>query len=64
VRSLLVSDDAISAAREYLWREFRILVELAGAAALAAVHSGAYVPEPDERPVIVLCGANTDVAVF
>ncbi len=64
VRSLLVSDDAIGAAREYLWREFRILVELAGAAALAAVHSGAYVPAPDERPVIVLCGANTDVAVF
>ncbi|WP_083880445.1 serine/threonine dehydratase [Nocardia araoensis] len=64
VRSLLVSDDAISAAREYLWREFRILVEVAGATALAAVHSGAYVPAPDERPVIVLCGANTDVAVF
>ncbi|WP_280296309.1 serine/threonine dehydratase [Nocardia abscessus] len=64
VRSLLVTDDAIGAAREYLWREFRILVELAGAAALAAVHSGAYVPAPDERPVIVLCGANTDVAVF
>ncbi|MGK8509031.1 serine/threonine dehydratase [Nocardia asiatica] len=64
VRSLLVSDDAIGAAREYLWREFRILVESAGAAALAAVHSGAYVPAPDERPVIVLCGANTDVAVF
>ncbi|MER7450630.1 serine/threonine dehydratase [Nocardia beijingensis] len=64
VRSLLVSDDAIGAAREYLWREFRILVEVSGATALAAVHSGAYVPAPDERPVIVLCGANTDVAVF
>ncbi|MEU7768258.1 serine/threonine dehydratase [Nocardia sp. NPDC049190] len=64
VRSLLVTDDAITAAREYLWREFRILVELTGAAALAAIHSGAYVPAPDERPVVVLCGANTDVAVL
>ncbi|MBF6301226.1 serine/threonine dehydratase [Nocardia amamiensis] len=64
VRSLLVSEDAIGAAREYLWREFRILVELTGAAALAAIHSGAYVPAPDERPIVVLCGANTDVAVF
>ncbi|WP_454199479.1 serine/threonine dehydratase [Nocardia sp. Marseille-Q1738] len=64
VRSLLVSEDAIGAAREYLWREFRILVELTGAAALAAIHSGVYVPAPDERPIVVLCGANTDVAVF
>ncbi|MEU7633863.1 serine/threonine dehydratase [Nocardia sp. NPDC049220] len=63
-RSLSVTDDAITAAREYLWREFRILVELTGAAALAAIHSGAYVPAPDERPVVVLCGANTDVAVL
>ncbi|MEV6324638.1 serine/threonine dehydratase [Nocardia sp. NPDC051787] len=64
VRSLLVSEDAIGAAREYLWREFRILVELTGAAALAAIHSGVYVPAADERPIVVLCGANTDVAVF
>ncbi|MGK8553157.1 serine/threonine dehydratase [Nocardia gipuzkoensis] len=64
VRSLLVTEDAIGAAREYLWREFRILVELTGATALAAIHSGAYVPAPDERPIVVLCGANTDVAVF
>jgi threonine dehydratase len=64
IGSVLVSDDAISMAREYLWREFRIVVELAGAAALAAVQSGAYVPEPDERPVIVLSGANTDLSTF
>lgn len=64
VRSLLVTDDAIVMAREYLWREFRIVVEAAGAAALAAIQSGAYVPPPGERPVIVLCGANTDVATL
>ncbi|MFD6161482.1 threonine/serine dehydratase [Nocardia sp. NPDC060256] len=64
VRSLLVTDDAIATARDYLWREFRIVVEFAGAAALAAVQSGVYVPAPDERPVIVLCGANTDLSVL
>ncbi|MBF4996431.1 threonine/serine dehydratase [Nocardia sp. BSTN01] len=62
VGSVLVSDDAIAMAREYLWREFRLVVEPAGAVALAALQTGAYVPEPGERPVIVLCGANTDVS--
>ncbi|RDI54449.1 serine/threonine dehydratase [Nocardia mexicana] len=62
--SVLVTDDAIAMAREYLWREFRIVVEPAGATALAAIQSGAYVPEPGERPVIVLCGANTDLATL
>ncbi|MFI9504945.1 threonine/serine dehydratase [Nocardia sp. NPDC052566] len=64
VRSLLVTEDAITAAREYLWREFRIVVEPAGATALAAVQSGAYVPAEGERPVVVLCGANTDPAML
>lgn len=64
VRSLLVTDDAIATARDYLWREFRIVVELAGAAALAAVQSGVYVPAAGERPVIVLCGANTDLSAL
>lgn len=62
VDSVLVGDDAIAMAREYLWREFRLVVEPAGAVALAAVQSGAYVPAPGERPVIVLCGANTDLS--
>lgn len=64
VGSVLVGDDAIAMAREYLWREFRLVVEPAGAVALAAVQSGAYVPAPGERPVIVLCGANTDVSTL
>lgn len=62
--SVVVTDDAITEAREYLWREFRIVVELAGATAFAAIRSGAYIPEEGERPVIVLCGANTDLSVF
>ena len=62
--SVLVTDDAIAMAREYLWREFRIVVEPAGATALAAIQSGAYVPEPGQRPVIVLCGANTELSTL
>ncbi|MFC9895109.1 serine/threonine dehydratase [Nocardia sp. NPDC127579] len=61
VRSLLVTSDAIVDARDYLWREFRIAVELSGAIALAAVRSGAYVPARGERPVVVLCSASTDL---
>lgn len=64
VRSLLVGDDAVGAARDYLWREFRIVVEATGATAVAAIHSGAYVPAPGERPVVVLCSANTEVAAL
>ncbi|MBH0777079.1 pyridoxal-phosphate dependent enzyme [Nocardia sp. NEAU-351] len=64
VRSLLVSDDAVGVARDYLWREFRIVVEPTGATALAAIHSGAYVPPPGERPVVVLCSANTEVTAL
>jgi threonine dehydratase len=60
VRSILVGDDAITEAREELWRDHRIAAEHAGAAALAALRSGAYVPEPGERIAVVICGANTD----
>jgi threonine dehydratase len=36
----------------------RQLVEPAGAAALAAITSGAYVPAKNEKVAILLCGAN------
>ncbi|MFC4376940.1 threonine/serine dehydratase [Nocardia halotolerans] len=62
--ALPVADEAITAAREYLWREFRVVVELEGAAALAAVQSGAYKPEPGVRPIVVLCGANTELPML
>jgi threonine dehydratase len=60
VRSVLVSDDAIRNARRRLWDEARIAVEAGGAAALAAITSTAYVPEPGERIAVIVCGANTD----
>lgn len=62
VRSVLVTDAAIVAARRHLWDERRLAVEHGAAAALAALESRAYVPEPGEKVAIVLCGANTDPA--
>ena len=56
--SVLVKDNAIVAAQRALWRETRQLVEPAGATALAALMSGAYIPEPDEKVAILICGAN------
>lgn len=61
-RVVLVGDDAILDAQRALWNELRIFAEPGGAAALAAVMCGAYEPEPGERPVVLVCGANGDVA--
>ncbi|HET6211236.1 MAG TPA: threonine/serine dehydratase [Micromonosporaceae bacterium] len=60
VRSVLVSDEQIVEARRALWEHWRIVVEHGAAAALAGLTCGAYVPNRDERVVVVLCGANTD----
>lgn len=56
--SVVVPDDAIVAAQRLLWQGARLLVEPAGAAALAALVCGAYRPEPGERLAVLICGAN------
>ena len=58
--SVLVSDENIIEARRYLWRHVRVAAEPAGAAALAALLSGVYVPEDGERVCVVVCGGNAD----
>lgn len=58
--SVTVDDDAIRAAQRLLWDRLRLVAEPGGAAALAALHSGAYTPEPGERIVVVVCGSNCD----
>ncbi|GAA3231733.1 threonine/serine dehydratase [Actinocorallia longicatena] len=58
--SVLVGDEAIIAARRHLWDHWRLAVEHGTAAALAALHTGAYVPAPGEKVAVVICGANTD----
>jgi len=59
-RSVLVEDRQIITAREWMWQNYRIACEHGAATAVAALLSGAYVPEPGERVAIVVCGANTD----
>ncbi len=58
--AVVVSDDAIRAAQRELWASVRLMAEPGGAAALAAVLSGAYRPAPAERLVVVVCGSNVD----
>jgi len=58
-RVVLVSDDAIAAAQRAMWSTFRVATEPGGAAAFAALLSGAYRPAPGEQIGVLLCGANT-----
>lgn len=59
VRSVLVSDRELLAARDRLWEEFRLAVEPAAAAGFAALLAGRV---PGRLPCLVLSGANTDWA--
>lgn len=58
--AVLVEDDAIREAQRTLWRVMRVAAEPGGAAAFAALLSGAYRAAGDERVGVVLCGSNTD----
>ncbi len=58
IASVTVPDEAITEAQEWLWRQFRQLVEPGGATALAALLSGAYSPEPGEKLAVLVCGGN------
>lgn len=58
IETVLVSDEHIQKAQSLLWQDLRILVEPAGATALAALMSGAYAPAKEERVAVLLCGGN------
>jgi len=60
-RVALVSDASIRAAQNALWDGARVLAEPGGAAAFAALHSGAYTPASGERVGVVISGGNTTV---
>lgn len=62
--SVLVSEEAVVGARRALWDRYRIASEHGAATAYAALHSGAWRPEPGERVAVVICGANTDPATL
>lgn len=61
---VLVGDDAILAAQAMLWQGMRLVLEPGGAAAFAALLSGAYRPTKGEKVGVLLCGANTTAVDF
>ena len=61
---VLVPDAAILEAQRRLWRDVAIVAEPGGAAAFAALLSGAYQPEESERVGVLLCGSNADLTAF
>ena len=63
-RVVLVSDAAILRAQRTLWDALRIVAEPGGCATLAALQSGVYMPRPEERVGIVVCGGNTTAVDF
>jgi threonine dehydratase len=63
-RVVLVSDATIRQAQRALWGALRVVAEPGGAAALAALLSGTYVPGPGERVGILVSGGNTTAVDF
>lgn len=63
-QSVLVTDDAIRQAQKALWDNVRVAAEPGGAAAMAAILSGRYVPSQGERIAVLVCGSNTTAVDF
>jgi threonine dehydratase len=63
-RVVLVEDEAIHEAQKRLWDLLRVVAEPGGAAAYAAILSGAYRPAKDERVGVLVCGGNTTGVTF
>lgn len=63
-RVVLVTDEAIRAAQEALWRGVTVVAEPGGAAAFAALHSQRYRPSPGERVCVVISGGNSVAVDF
>jgi threonine dehydratase len=61
---VLVADDSIVQAQRALWQALRIVAEPGGAAAFAALLSGAYVPRTSERVGVVISGGNSTAVDF
>ena len=63
-RVVLVTDDAIRESQRALLRALTIVAEPGGAAAFAALLSGAYVPAPGERVCVLVSGGNSAAVDF
>jgi threonine dehydratase len=62
--TVLVTDEAIRVAQRSLWHLLRVVVEPGGAAAFAALQSGAWKAAPGQTIGVLLCGANTTAVNF
>jgi len=62
--TVLVSDEALREAQRTLWKNLRIVAEPGGAAAFAALLSGRYAAQPNERIGVLICGGNTTAVDF
>jgi threonine dehydratase len=62
--TVLVTDEAIRLAQRTLWALLRVVVEPGGAAAFAALQSGAWKPAAGQTIGVLLCGANTTAVSF
>src|SRR5271154_428521 len=61
---VLVSDENIAHAQRALWDVLRVASEPGGAAALSAILSRKYQPQPGERVAVLVCGGNTSAVQF
>ena len=62
--TVLVPDEAIRESQRALWKVLRVVAEPGGAAAFAALLSGAWKPKAGARVGVLLCGANTTAVEF
>jgi len=59
-QAIVLPDAAVIDAAQRLWEGTRLIGEPGSAVALAALTSGAYVPDKDERICVLLCGGNAE----
>ena len=57
---VLVEDEEMRAAAQWLWRELGVAAELSSAAAVAALQSGRIAIRHDEKVCALVCSAGTD----
>lgn len=61
---VLIDDHAIRTAQRTLWHATRLIVEPAAAVGIAALTTGAYIPDLGEHVAVIISGANTTPAAL
>lgn len=57
---VLVSDQEMLEASQWLWREFGVAAELSGVAAFAGLLTGKIKVQPDQKVCVLICGVGTE----